>query len=148
MSSRACNSSAIFPNCPLLQNSIFRLLNYGCNSTSFFGIHLCPLERPHMLADTGSDTLKTAQCQYANFMVIGGIRCCRNDKRRCHQWQQSWYHGSWCQCFVLSDAFICVSTLTIIGSDNSLSPGRLKPLSEPMLEYCWLDPHEQTSVES
>ena len=28
---------------------------------------------------------------------------------------------------------ICVSKLTIIGSDNGLSPGR--PLSEPMLEY-------------
>ena len=29
--------------------------------------------------------------------------------------------------------------LTIIGSDNVLSPGD-KPLSEPMLEYCRLDP--------
>ena len=32
---------------------------------------------------------------------------------------------------------ICVNKLTIIGSDNGLSPGRrAKPLSEPMLEYC------------
>ena len=38
---------------------------------------------------------------------------------------------------------ICVSKLTIIGSDNGLSP-----LSEPMLGYCWLDPREQTSVKS
>ena len=30
---------------------------------------------------------------------------------------------------------ICVSKLTIIRSDNGLSPGRRKPLSEPMLEY-------------
>ena len=32
---------------------------------------------------------------------------------------------------------ICVSELTIIGSDNGLSPGvTTKPLSEPMMEYC------------
>ena len=44
---------------------------------------------------------------------------------------------------------MCVNKLTIIGSDNGLSPGRRqKPLSEPMLEYCWLDPWEQTSVKS
>ena len=30
---------------------------------------------------------------------------------------------------------IWVNKLTIIGSDNGLSPGRAKPLSEPMLEY-------------
>ena len=30
----------------------------------------------------------------------------------------------------------CVSELTIIGSDNGLLPGRRKPFSEPMLEYC------------
>ena len=43
---------------------------------------------------------------------------------------------------------ICISKETIIGSDNDLSPGRAKPLSEPMLEYCYLDPWEQTSVKS
>ena len=31
---------------------------------------------------------------------------------------------------------ICVGNLTIIGSDNGLSPVGAKPLSEPMLEYC------------
>ena len=34
--------------------------------------------------------------------------------------------------------------LTIIGSDNGL--GGAKPLPEPMLENCELDPYEQTSV--
>ena len=39
--------------------------------------------------------------------------------------------------------------LTIIGSDNGLSPGRhTKPLPETMLEYRWLDHWEQTSVNS
>ena len=32
---------------------------------------------------------------------------------------------------------LCISNLTIIGSDNGLWPGRRQaPLSEPMLEYC------------
>ena len=35
---------------------------------------------------------------------------------------------------------ICVSKLTIIGSDNGLSPGRM--------EYCWFEPWEHTSVKS
>ena len=42
---------------------------------------------------------------------------------------------------------ICVGNLTIIGSDNGLSPGRrqaispgAKPLSKQMLEYCQMDP--------
>ena len=43
---------------------------------------------------------------------------------------------------------ICVSKLAIISSDNGLSPGRRQPLSEPMLEYCQLDPWEQTSMKS
>ena len=34
---------------------------------------------------------------------------------------------------------ICVGNLTIIGSDNGLSTGRPKPLSEPILEYCQFD---------
>ena len=35
---------------------------------------------------------------------------------------------------------ICVSKLTIIGSDNSLVPRRHQAIiSEPMLGYCWLD---------
>ena len=37
---------------------------------------------------------------------------------------------------------ICISKLTIIGSDNGLSPGR----RQAMLEYCQLDPWEPTSV--
>ena len=37
---------------------------------------------------------------------------------------------------------ICVGKLTIIGSDNGLSPGR----RQPMLEYCYLDPKEETSM--
>ena len=41
---------------------------------------------------------------------------------------------------------IYVSKLSIISSDNRLSPGRVKPLSEPMLEYCKLDSLEQTSI--
>ena len=41
---------------------------------------------------------------------------------------------------------ICVGNLTMIGSDNGLSPGRRMPLSNPMLAYCLLDPWEQTSV--
>ena len=32
-----------------------------------------------------------------------------------------------------------IGNLTIIGSDNGLSPGA-KPLSEPMLVYCQFDP--------
>ena len=44
---------------------------------------------------------------------------------------------------------IFVSKLTIICPDNGLSPGDdAKPLPEPMLEYCWLDPWEQTSMKS
>ena len=35
---------------------------------------------------------------------------------------------------------------TNIGSDNGLSPVRCKPLSEPILPYCQLDPTKQTSV--
>ena len=35
---------------------------------------------------------------------------------------------------------ICVSKLTIIGSDNGLSPAGAMPLSEPMLEYCQFEP--------
>ena len=38
---------------------------------------------------------------------------------------------------------ICVGNLTIIGSDNGLSPGRRQAdwtNSEPMLEYCYLEP--------
>ena len=37
---------------------------------------------------------------------------------------------------------ICVSRLTIIDSYNGLSPPGAKPLSEQMLEYCWLGPWE------
>ena len=43
---------------------------------------------------------------------------------------------------------ICISNLTIIGSDNGLSLARTKPLSEPMLEYSWLDPWEQIQLKS
>ena len=39
---------------------------------------------------------------------------------------------------------ICLNNLTITGSDNGLVG--TKPLSEPMLEYCQLNPHEWTSV--
>ena len=38
---------------------------------------------------------------------------------------------------------ICVTKLTIIGSDNGLSPGA-DPLSEPMLEF--VGPYEQIAV--
>ena len=41
---------------------------------------------------------------------------------------------------------ICISNITIIGSDNGLRLDGAKPLSEPMMEYCWLDPLEQTAV--
>ena len=40
---------------------------------------------------------------------------------------------------------ICVSKLTSIDSDNSLSPGP-KPFFEPILGYCQLETQEQTSV--
>ena len=39
-----------------------------------------------------------------------------------------------------------VSRLTIIGSDYSLSPRRRQAIIWTMLEYCQLDPWEQTSV--
>ena len=45
-----------------------------------------------------------------------------------------------------SDAYMCVSKLTIIGSDNEQAG--TKPLSESMLEYGYLDPWEQYSVKS
>ena len=35
-----------------------------------------------------------------------------------------------------------------MGLDNGLSPARRKPLSEPMMEYCELDPVESSSVTS
>ena len=44
------------------------------------------------------------------------------------------------------DAYICVSKQTIFGSDNGLLPGRRQAITEPMLEYCKLDPQEQFSV--
>ena len=37
---------------------------------------------------------------------------------------------------VIPVTHLWVSKLTIIGSDNGLSPGRRQLLSEPMLEYC------------
>ena len=37
-------------------------------------------------------------------------------------------------------AHICISNLTIIGSDNGLLCGRHQALSKPMLEYCESDP--------
>ena len=42
--------------------------------------------------------------------------------------------------------YICVSKLTIIGSDYGLRLVGAKPLSEPMLENCLLNHQEQTSV--
>ena len=43
---------------------------------------------------------------------------------------------------------MCVSKLTIIGSDNGWACrlDRAKPLSEPMLDYYWLEPWEQISM--
>ena len=42
---------------------------------------------------------------------------------------------------------IRVSSLTIIGSDNGLSPGRGHAnISKPMLEYCLLASSEETPV--
>ena len=35
---------------------------------------------------------------------------------------------------------ICVSNLSIIGSHNGCRLVGAKPLSEPMTEYCYLDP--------
>ena len=41
---------------------------------------------------------------------------------------------------------ICFRKLTIIGSDNGLSPGRRPAIIWTNTEYCQLDPWEQTSV--
>ena len=41
---------------------------------------------------------------------------------------------------------ICVSKLNITGLDNVLSPGRRQAIIWTMLEYCQLNPWEQTSV--
>ena len=41
---------------------------------------------------------------------------------------------------------ICVSKLTLIGSDKAWHLVGTKPLSELMLGYCWLDPQEQNSA--
>ena len=51
----------------------------------------------------------------------------------------------WVNSLRLSDIYmrqmhICISNLIIIGSDNGLLPFSAKPLSEPMLKYCLLDP--------
>ena len=37
---------------------------------------------------------------------------------------------------------IYISKIIIIGSDNGSLSDHAKPLSEPMLEYCYLDPWE------
>ena len=39
-----------------------------------------------------------------------------------------------------SDAYICISKLTIIGSDNSLSPGQHQAIIWTNAGYCWLGP--------
>ena len=41
---------------------------------------------------------------------------------------------------------LCVDNENIIGSDNDLSPGRRKRLSEPLLTLCQLNPWERISV--
>ena len=41
---------------------------------------------------------------------------------------------------------LCISKLTTIGLDNGLLPGRHQTIIWTMLEYCKLDPSEQTSV--
>ena len=55
------------------------------------------------------------------------------------------------QCYALrsltpSDTYICFGNLTIIGSDNGLSLDRRQAITEPILEYCRLDPYEQIAV--
>ena len=46
--------------------------------------------------------------------------------------------------------YICISKLNTIQLVQIMAYhlAGAKPLSEPMLEYCWLDPWEQTSVKS
>ena len=41
---------------------------------------------------------------------------------------------------------ICVSKLTIIGSDNAWRLAGAKTSSAPMLKYCWFEPQQQTSA--
>ena len=51
-------------------------------------------------------------------------------------WKYFWYY--WPLTHWGRETHICIGSLTIIGSDNGLVSA--KPLSEPMMEYCLLDP--------
>ena len=63
-------------------------------------------------------SLKTKGCHNEEFVVTDGPLRCHNNNTRCHQGRQGCHYDSgW-----LIEA--CVSKLTIIGSDNGLSPGR------------------------